>query len=103
MSVKLHIHAALNVGCQPEEIAEVIFQTPSTQAFGHQCGIKGPQRHPGRKGNVAVGLTRKFAPLVYLGSFREVFKTLLAKLVFLDLATGGQGKLSKNATYLGIL
>ena len=25
--LKLHIHAALNVGCQPEEIAEVIFQT----------------------------------------------------------------------------
>lgn len=23
----LHIHAALNVGCKPEEIAEVIFQT----------------------------------------------------------------------------
>ncbi|MDZ7696872.1 MAG: carboxymuconolactone decarboxylase family protein [Deltaproteobacteria bacterium] len=25
--LKLHIYAALNVGCQPEEIAEVIFQT----------------------------------------------------------------------------
>jgi len=25
--LKLHIHAALNVGCTPEEIAEVIFQT----------------------------------------------------------------------------
>jgi 4-carboxymuconolactone decarboxylase len=25
--LKLHIHAALNVGCQPEEIAEVVFQT----------------------------------------------------------------------------
>ena len=25
--LKLHIHAALNVGCQKEEIAEVIFQT----------------------------------------------------------------------------
>ena len=25
--LKLHIHAALNVGCKPEEIAEVIFQT----------------------------------------------------------------------------
>jgi len=25
--LKLHIHAALNVGCRPEEIAEVIFQT----------------------------------------------------------------------------
>ncbi len=24
--LKLHIHAALNVGCKPEEIAEVIFQ-----------------------------------------------------------------------------
>jgi len=29
--LKLHIHAALNVGCKPEEIAEVIFQ----------CGIYG--------------------------------------------------------------
>ena len=29
--LKLHIHAALNVGCQPAEIAEVIFQ----------CGIYG--------------------------------------------------------------
>jgi 4-carboxymuconolactone decarboxylase len=25
--LKLHIQAALNVGCQPKEIAEVIFQT----------------------------------------------------------------------------
>ena len=25
--LKLHIHAALNVGCTPEEIAETIFQT----------------------------------------------------------------------------
>lgn len=25
--LKLHIHAALNVGCKPEEITEVIFQT----------------------------------------------------------------------------
>jgi 4-carboxymuconolactone decarboxylase len=25
--LKLHIHAALNVGCQPHEIAEAIFQT----------------------------------------------------------------------------
>ncbi len=25
--LKLHIHAALNVGCTPQEIAEVIFQT----------------------------------------------------------------------------
>ena len=25
--LKLHIHAALNVGCRPREIAEVIFQT----------------------------------------------------------------------------
>jgi len=25
--LKLHIHAALNVGCKPEEIAEAIFQT----------------------------------------------------------------------------
>jgi len=25
--LKLHIHAALNVGCKPEEIAEVIFQS----------------------------------------------------------------------------
>ncbi|MGD2097591.1 MAG: carboxymuconolactone decarboxylase family protein [Desulfobacterales bacterium] len=25
--LKLHIHAALNVGCRPQEIAEVIFQT----------------------------------------------------------------------------
>ena len=25
--LKLHIHAALNVGCNPEEIAEVIFQS----------------------------------------------------------------------------
>lgn len=25
--LKLHIHAALNVGCAPKEIAEVIFQT----------------------------------------------------------------------------
>ena len=25
--LKLHIQAALNVGCSPEEIAEVIFQT----------------------------------------------------------------------------
>ena len=25
--LKLHIHAALNVGCTPEEVAEVIFQT----------------------------------------------------------------------------
>ena len=25
--LRLHIHAALNVGCQPDEIAEVIFQT----------------------------------------------------------------------------
>ena len=25
--LKLHIHAALNVGCKPQEIAEVIFQT----------------------------------------------------------------------------
>ena len=25
--LKLHIHAALNVGCEPEEIAETIFQT----------------------------------------------------------------------------
>jgi 4-carboxymuconolactone decarboxylase len=25
--LKLHIHAALNVGCAPEEIAETIFQT----------------------------------------------------------------------------
>ncbi len=25
--LKLHIHAALNVGCTPEEIAEVVFQT----------------------------------------------------------------------------
>jgi 4-carboxymuconolactone decarboxylase len=25
--LKLHIYAALNVGCKPEEIAEVIFQT----------------------------------------------------------------------------
>ena len=25
--LKLHIHGALNVGCAPEEIAEVIFQT----------------------------------------------------------------------------
>jgi 4-carboxymuconolactone decarboxylase len=25
--LKLHIHAAMNVGCAPEEIAEVIFQT----------------------------------------------------------------------------
>jgi 4-carboxymuconolactone decarboxylase len=25
--LKLHIHAALNVGCSPHEIAEVIFQT----------------------------------------------------------------------------
>ena len=25
--LKLHIHVALNVGCKPEEIAEVIFQT----------------------------------------------------------------------------
>ena len=25
--LKLHIHAALNVGCRPEEIAETIFQT----------------------------------------------------------------------------
>jgi 4-carboxymuconolactone decarboxylase len=25
--LKLHIHAAINVGCTPEEIAEVIFQT----------------------------------------------------------------------------
>ena len=25
--LRLHIHAALNVGCAPEEIAEVIFQT----------------------------------------------------------------------------
>ena len=25
--LKLHIHAALNVGCRPHEIAEVIFQT----------------------------------------------------------------------------
>lgn len=29
--LKLHIHAALNVGCKPKEIAEVIFQ----------CGIYG--------------------------------------------------------------
>ncbi|MFO7986023.1 MAG: carboxymuconolactone decarboxylase family protein [Desulfatiglandaceae bacterium] len=25
--LKLHIHAALNVGCKPQEISEVIFQT----------------------------------------------------------------------------
>jgi len=25
--LRLHVHAALNVGCSPEEIAEVIFQT----------------------------------------------------------------------------
>lgn len=25
--LKLHIHAALNVGCKPKEVAEVIFQT----------------------------------------------------------------------------
>ena len=25
--LKLHIHAALNVGCEPEEVSEVIFQT----------------------------------------------------------------------------
>ncbi len=25
--LRLHIHAALNVGCTPQEIAEVIFQT----------------------------------------------------------------------------
>ena len=25
--LKLHVHAALNVGCKPQEIAEVIFQT----------------------------------------------------------------------------
>jgi 4-carboxymuconolactone decarboxylase len=25
--LRLHIHAALNVGCRPREIAEVIFQT----------------------------------------------------------------------------
>lgn len=25
--LKLHIHAALNVGCTPQEVAEVIFQT----------------------------------------------------------------------------
>ena len=25
--LQLHIHAALNVGCNPHEIAEVIFQT----------------------------------------------------------------------------
>jgi 4-carboxymuconolactone decarboxylase len=25
--LQLHIHAALNVGCRPEEIAEVMFQT----------------------------------------------------------------------------
>ena len=25
--LKLHIHAALNVGCEPQEIAEVIFQS----------------------------------------------------------------------------
>ncbi len=25
--LKLHLHAALNVGCKPEEIAEVIFQS----------------------------------------------------------------------------
>ena len=25
--LKLHVHAALNVGCKPDEIAEVIFQT----------------------------------------------------------------------------
>ncbi len=25
--LELHIHAALNVGCRPEEVAEVIFQT----------------------------------------------------------------------------
>jgi len=36
--LRLHIHAALNVGCPPQEIAEVIFQTavyggvPSTNA-----------------------------------------------------------------------
>jgi 4-carboxymuconolactone decarboxylase len=55
--LKLHIQAALNVGCAPQEIAEVIFQTftyggiptVNTAFKGAQRCIdrEGPMAHPG--------------------------------------------------------